>query len=1137
MPAQIFICCGGSGLETAARVNELLCEDVWWRERLDEEIYYIAVDTKATDLKRFIATVNAQAGDAKKPHVYPVLLSKNVTILQPLVEQYISQTTDPAARQRLLDHWWSVKDAQGVEEIFTARGVKNLTDGAGQCPPASFFLAWMALGNELKQKFDDLMVDIKRFLRPDAPTLATPTSGANLHVIAGLAGGTGRGCWELIAFRLRELLIQTKVQLSPYALLYDASVFKHEEEGSDRAVCMRVNSLTGVSQISAWIENIHRTDIYTDFRLPHLENARDDKMDLITFKTEIDKHRCAPVSNLLFIFDQGNRNVLASSQQYQQMGGAVLYGLVSESSINGHLVNFSARYGSVAAATFEVQASTIRQYLEKKLRAKVARWIGEGQDAGLADEALGKFLADTGLDFKLTADKLSELKPSAEGDTLQRICDALRRQFNASINGLKVALTKGNKDHALGFAKRLQLCEPGKEPERCPKELSDAIAQVLAGSAGATAGMKDPLKRASALAVELVKKAGSASVAVQFLDRVCTRLKQELAELPPPEKIKLEARVDPLELIKQFAPREWIFVGECYNKHERAEIEGSLPMAIAYWNYGLIHRELNKKVELWIKEIGELQLRFNTVAQAGKDLASRFEKQIQQFFVEQKHIENVDPHSSVFSDPERPDLHVPDPENMRNFFRRDLYPAFTREEVEALLPNPEVSDKACKQQIDAALRERTRGEDESDVAYSLQGPLETEILDNNSLPFDLVRTHFSIVTVLEKMMPGWKALLKKKRGNKDEYNRLSEKFNGFFGQLPGDDQGQPQLPGITELLKSMCASLALSCQAFWRIRGAIPLKHEVMVFPPSKLRSDSELITEGVRKLAGDHVKIQFPAADVRADGSVGNPFVLFAFSYEGVDDIEKIESLDYWKTQPKVTTWLKRCEDPSGSSMFIREQGNNGIGFPDPSFVRDPKLAAMRWRPWYKQEEAQANEAEAAKKFQAEQQRVENEALDAALYALLDPKDSVKAALARRVKGWAMPLLAEKKDGALYFTRHTYRWTDGKLYKDTGCGWRTGRGLFTGISDLVCTLKGEASKQVDGESGRAWRGCVIAESVLFWDEAATRAKIARGPKGMRAVLETHRERLGGQKANAREESDKACWQKLICRLDEHLKK
>ena len=43
--AHIIVGCGGSGLRTLARLNELLVHDYHWRGRLDTEIYYVAVDT------------------------------------------------------------------------------------------------------------------------------------------------------------------------------------------------------------------------------------------------------------------------------------------------------------------------------------------------------------------------------------------------------------------------------------------------------------------------------------------------------------------------------------------------------------------------------------------------------------------------------------------------------------------------------------------------------------------------------------------------------------------------------------------------------------------------------------------------------------------------------------------------------------------------------------------------------------------------------------------------------------------------------------------------------------------------------------------------------------------------------------
>jgi hypothetical protein len=833
--------------------------------------------------------------------------------------------------------------------------------------------------------------------------------------------------------------------------------------------------------------------------------------------------------------------VLATSQQYQEMGGTALYGLVSESSINSTLINRRTPYGSMAAATYEVQASSIRQYLERKLRAKAARWIGEGKDDEAVNKALKEFLECTGLDFQLTSNTLSELRPSSTGDLLQRVCEALSQELTTFVDSLDKALKDGKLSDALEFAESLRLCKPNEKLDKCPKELSDAITLGLKTAPTKVGGKKgsqsvvDPVERAKAAAIALVESSGSASVALQFLERVQTRLSQELAELPEPREVVLPPQYDPIELINKYSRREYYFFGKRFNPTEIADIDGVLPMAISYWNYPLIYRELVKLAEGWIAQIEDLRARFGTAAKAGSLLAERFEKQIQQMFAQQKLVKDIDPHKLLFSNPDRPDAHIPDAADMKNFYRRDLHPVMSPNEVEELLPEAVITEDAKQQQVDAAMRDRRRAENELDVSIALRDQLETEILDNNALPFDLVSQHFSLVKVLEAMRPAWTQLLKKKRGDKDAYNNLCEKFHGFFGVKPEEDQGQPRLPEVKELVKAMCASLALGCQAYWQLHKA-PDDQEVLVFPPALLRQDAEQVLADIQALAGKHVKIQLPVIQVNAAGSVGNDFVLLALSYEGTYEIERIASLDYWKALPKVARWLERCEDKSGASIFSTEDENKGIGYPDPSFVRNSELAALRWRPWYKEAEAKAIEAMAVSQQNAAAQLAENMAFDATLYALLDPDAPVKAALSKLGKGWKTPLVSESSGEKFTFTRPAYLWEEGEQYSDTACGWKSDQTLAVSICNVVAVLKGEPRKGVSSEKGTAWRERILAEALIFWNEAAEEAEFVRGTRGFKAMLRAFREKLGEHKEDAQEANDRECWSKLVSRLDQLIK-
>jgi hypothetical protein len=205
-------------VRTLIRLNELLSQDYYWRRRIDNEIFYVVVDTDIEEIKEFHAAIRSHLKGVKDPpYTTPVKLAEGVTHLKPLINQYFFEpfksATDTSGRDRLLAHWWN----RGPQSLFTAPNVIGVTDGAGQCPPVSYFLTWKSLEG-LEGQFKQLIEEVQKrqhgFGNIDV---------LNFIIVAGLAGGTGRGSWELIAFKLREMFRRYKKTPKPRAFLFDAT--------------------------------------------------------------------------------------------------------------------------------------------------------------------------------------------------------------------------------------------------------------------------------------------------------------------------------------------------------------------------------------------------------------------------------------------------------------------------------------------------------------------------------------------------------------------------------------------------------------------------------------------------------------------------------------------------------------------------------------------------------------------------------------------------------------------------------------------------------------------------------------------------------------------------------------------------
>ena len=145
MGLNLVIGCGGSGLTTIQELNRLLAQDPEMLPRIPKEVFYLVLDTKKADLENFEAALAEQMGDYPGPFTKSVLLSRDTSILSdafrvPFKARYEGVKGDPG-QARLKEHWWH--DENGLP--FLAPEVTNLIDGAGQCPPASYGLAWYRL--------------------------------------------------------------------------------------------------------------------------------------------------------------------------------------------------------------------------------------------------------------------------------------------------------------------------------------------------------------------------------------------------------------------------------------------------------------------------------------------------------------------------------------------------------------------------------------------------------------------------------------------------------------------------------------------------------------------------------------------------------------------------------------------------------------------------------------------------------------------------------------------------------------------------------------------------------------------------------------------------------------------------------
>ena len=242
MKKTLFVGCGGSGITTLLRVNELLAGNPGTRNRIREDISYMVIDTEVDKITKFEKTIEDQMGGKGLPVILPVQVTKGYHKLFEIVNPNFDGK-DSETLSLLKPHWWFTPDEGGKEgRPFRAINLPgSISEGASQCAPVSYLAVWNYLPR-LKKDIAKLLGEIQ-LNNTDA---VNPLKDLKVYIVTSLAGGTGRGCWNLVAFKIRQCLKELGAPAEPTGVFFDASCFPNVTKPDNRR-SLRMKSLTGMS--------------------------------------------------------------------------------------------------------------------------------------------------------------------------------------------------------------------------------------------------------------------------------------------------------------------------------------------------------------------------------------------------------------------------------------------------------------------------------------------------------------------------------------------------------------------------------------------------------------------------------------------------------------------------------------------------------------------------------------------------------------------------------------------------------------------------------------------------------------------------------------------------------------------------
>ena len=220
--------------------------------------------------------------------------------------------------------------------------------------------------------------------------------------------------------------------------------------------------------------------------------------------------------------------------------------------------------------------------------------------------------------------------------------------------------------------------------------------------------------------------------------------------------------------------------------------------------------------------------------------------------------------------------------------------------------------------------------------------------------------HFTFEKVLERNRNFWNRAIVDAQGSDARRAELGEMFVATLGVKPRHDPRNPMeppvLPEIHELMPSIAASLASNCSPWWVLDKSGEERYEVTMLVPFDLmdheREDFESILYNMCRTPISVID----KSDLQMSEYI-SPFGYVAYSSDairrtkvemdrGKHPLDQVRSLGYWNDS-FVLDMLRRAELPTGESIFAPKDMNHAYGYISPCFVRDPYVAALRWKPW----------------------------------------------------------------------------------------------------------------------------------------------------------------------------------------------
>jgi len=1148
MAIQVFVGFGGSGGKTLAQLAELIADDGELSDRAEREFYFLLVDTDRQELDQAESRIRAgfKRVSGAIPVIERVLLSEGVGRLQDLVHLRLGaiaakglEGRETVALKEAKRHWFF----RGGHPFSARRLPAALAFGAGQCPLAAHFAAWDKI-DEMKEALRRLRVAMQRRFVEQNDGLVV-----DLVVVGSLAGGTGRGCWQLLALAARTIFPNCK----PHAYLFDASVFAGVAKiNPDQAWRMRVNSYTGLSELVGWIRN----DLATNgnsarFALPPLDSLDSGQFCIDTNDIALSKdaHRTgrSPADNFYIITGASKSHTILDTREAYTIAAIALLARLAIPQVSSSHAN-GLHYGSCGATIARVPVTAIHECVVACAKELALEQLLDVDH--LAAKTKATLFCDK-IDF--TAREAVGGAPSFGNDSMIALYRSEMKK-RMDLEPLKSRLKEGSptKD-VLNAINDASLLESRKTDVQ--QSLTAAVSSRLALKNGP---IEENLRAAIEADLQSFFGDGGTKVgpsgeqmeigtSLCFLDKLASHaIKLKVAASSSLSQTRQAARdlnQELKELLEQHEDRRYKLFGERWEELERETIES-----------GVIQRGLEANASALTQELVSLA---DTLARVVEDYRGALRPFVDAVYRHegacQQSFHSL--HSQTFMCGNLSEFRAQLGSWHTGAFAvtRHLKPTDSMNDVRKF-----VADEVLIAGVGGAFRgQRSRMIDgirntllNANQRLQVTGTAASrdasqrqyedrelpEFLRKISVPAAAMQRRYSLQHVVEAIEHHVRHLLNENIGDVAGCEGLQDSFEAIFGVRharaigPDGTTAEPRFEKLPAdlLMHELAFALASQCDPMFEIDAEkIPVQNgtdKVTVFIPftgdeqsrrAFVSGAEDVALSRWRESSGTTHGTRWRRKTVRSkidqySVALGSDlaFAMVAHTHFTLPDFDEraldgIKSFQGWRTDTVVREWLQLCESADAESVFRESNGNFGVGYIHPDFLKAPwrevrndgkRVSGHRWAPWQESPTLR---------------RQSTAALDAILYAMCGNTPARKSELvdvARKVleavaaveptQGsgykWSMPLLKRDGTNGWKLTRQCFGQSMG-LVQATHGNWKAGM-EFSTLQQFVKWIGGPDLSNLTTE-GREFVAAVQAERDLVHQAVVERIEDSFGSK------------------------------------------